>query len=907
MRKSTFVAVLLVVGVLTLAACSASGPPPPAAPTAPDPATGLLLNGRQLDPQGTQVALGNFPTGAAVTADGRFLWTVSTGQGDNDIRIVDTAAKSVRQVILMPGASGGIALDSARRLAYISGVTVSRWQPTLNTLPGAKGNVVFVYSWAADTGQATLVRVIPVPPPPGSQLVQAFPPMTPGTPGSVNAWPQELAVSPDGKRLLVPLNLADSAAVVSLDASDTVKYVPMGSGAYPFAAAILPDGRTGLVTNEASGTVSVVDMAKGVKVRDITVGPPLSHPLGIAVDKAGARAYVALSALDEIVVVDLREMRVERTVSVGRDAGLGTTPVAVSISPAGDRLYVAESGTDSVAVVRLPGTAPNPELDWKTVGNIPTAEDPQFVVATSAEGTRAAQLLYVAARGVGVGPNVTGPNPASPSDPIFWAFNPIAPKTDVFGAGVTYLPGMVMGRAGLMPLPSDAEVEELTPAALAQIKPVGAQPPPKDTPLRPDGPIKHIFFVVRENRSYDQVLGDDPRGDGSPQLNVFGKNVTPNLHSLVTRFPLLDHVFANSEASIQGHYWTAGAMVPDYVDRNWVYEYAGRGRPNDFGVFAVTFPGNGFLFNQAERQKISYFNYGEGIAGVEPGVPDRNRSKELLLEEARVAAKSDLGPKLTPGGTYPSDLTIGQAITGDPKNPLTGEIFDSRLPTGAPPGSFSHMDSFTKRFAGQLATGTVPTFNYLCMMSDHTRGTQPGFPTPTAMMADSDLAIGQFVDLISHSKIWSSSVIFVVEDDSQDGADHVDAHRIPVAVVSPYARKGAVIHTRYDLLSVVRSMELIMGMKPLSLNDALATPMYDAFTSEPLNAEPVDVIVPKVDLLTRNTAASPWAAVSMSLPLGKVDSVPQWKLDAILWKSVYGENSVPPPPGPNAEYEGLED
>jgi phospholipase C len=189
------------------------------------------------------------------------------------------------------------------------------------------------------------------------------------------------------------------------------------------------------------------------------------------------------------------------------------------------------------------------------------------------------------------------------------------------------------------------------------------------------------------------------------------------------------------------------------------------------------------------------------------------------------------------------------------------------------------------------------------MTSDHTRGTQPGFPTPTAMMADSDLALGQLVELISHSKIWSSSVIFVVEDDSQDGADHVDAHRIPVAVISPYARTGAVIHTRYDLLSVVRSMELIMGMKPLSLNDALASPMYDAFTSEPLNSAPVDVIVPKVDLLTRNTPASPWAAVSMSLPLGKVDTVPQSTLDAILWKSVYGVDSQPPPPGPNAEYE----
>jgi hypothetical protein len=368
----------------------------------------------------------------------------------------------------------------------------------------------------------------------------------------------------------------------------------------------------------------------------------------------------------------------------------------------------------------------------------------------------------------------------------------------------------------------------------------------------------------------------------------------------VTRFPLLDHVFANSEASIQGHFWTASASVPDYVDRNWVQEYGGRGRPNDFGVYAVTFPGNGFLFNQAERQHISYFNYGEAIAGDEPDISDRDRTPEVLAEENLVAANSDLGPGLTPGGTYPNDLSIGS--TG--QQPYPGEIFNSSfstLPSPPPAGSLSCMDSFQARFETQLAADAVPTFNYLTMTGDHTRGTQTGFPTPNAMVADCDLALGQLVDLISHSKIWSSSVIFVVEDDSQDGADHVNAHRIPVAIISPYAKRGAIIHRRYDLVSVVRSMELIMGMKALSLNDALATPMYDAFTSEPLNSAPVDCLPAQVDLLERNTQAAPWAALSNRLALDKLDAVPQWKLDAILWKSVYGADSTPPPPGPGAE------
>ena len=869
-----------------------------AAPQVPDPATGFLLNGRQLTPQGAQVRLGDFPMGGAVTTDGRFLWTVSAGQGANDVRIVDTMRRRVVQVIALPGASGGIALDSARRRAFVSAISVSRWWPTQTGLPGAAGNYVLVYGWNATSGKARFVNAIPVAAQPGAPPVQMYP--VPST-ASTNAWPQKPAVSPDGRRLLVPLNLAGSADVVDLKSHEVRNVV---TGSYPFGAAILPDGRTGLVSNEAAGTLSVVDLVKGVKLRDIQVGPPLSHPQGIVVDRAGRRAYVALSALDEVVVVDVPHRRVERTISVGRSAGLGTMPVALALSPRGGRLFVAESGADEIAVIRLPGPNTRPRLEWTLLGRIPTAEDPQAVVTAAAHGGRAAQLLYVAARGVGVGANTTGPVPTSPFDPIFWAFNPIAPTTDVFSlhSGTTYLPAMISGHAGLMRLPSDARVKRLTSKATRQIHPRDAQAAPAGTPLRPNGPIKHVFFVVRENRTYDQLLGDLGRGNSDPHLVLFGKNVTPNLHALVTRFPLLDHVFANSEASIQGHFWTASASVPDYVDRNWVQEYGGRGRPNDFGVYAVTFPGNGFLFNQAERQHISYFNYGEAIAGDEPTISDRDRTPEVLAEENLVAANSDLGPGLTPNGTYPNDLSIGS--TG--MAPTQGEIFNSSvaaLPSPAPPGYLSCMDSFEARFEDQLAADAVPTFNYLTMTGDHTRGTQTGFRVPNAMVADCDLALGQLVDLISHSSIWSSSVIFVVEDDSQDGADHVNAHRIPVGIISPYAKQGAIIHRRYDLVSVVRSMELIMGMKALSLNDALATPMYDAFTSEPLNSAPVDVIPAKVDLLERNTQAAPWAALSNRLALGKLDAVPQRQLDAILWKSAYGADSSPPPPGPGAERE----
>lgn len=874
-----------------VAGCSAIStyPDPSGAPT-PGATTALQPDGRQVTPAGRQVTLGNYPTGAALTQDGRWLWTISAGMGSNDIRIVDTARATVCQVIDIPGATGGVALDSQHHLAYVSGIPNSRWQPTKNDLPGVHGNVVFVYSWTDTCGQATLNRLIPVPPQPNAPTVQAYPPARAGTATSTAlSWPSKLAVSPDGSHLVVPLNLANSAAIVDLASADAVQYVVTGS--YPYGAAVSPTDDLAVVTNEAAGTLSLIDVVDDTKLADIAVGPPLSHPQGVVINRAGTTAYVALSASDQVVVVDLQTRTVERTISVGRPEGLGTMPVALALTPDESRLLVAESGADEISVISLGGSTPS-DTDWTVIGRIPTAAQPQAVVTAAAQGTTPEQVMYVAAEGMGIGANPQGPNPTSPTDPIFWAFTPNAPTTDVF-AGVQYGAEMVTGRAGLLPVPTDAELAVMTTHASQQLIPSDSTAPPADTVLRADGPIKHVFFIVRENRSYDQVLGDVEAGNGDPKLTVFGASVTPNLHALVSRFPLLDNVYANSEASVQGHYLTASASVPDYVSRNWVQQYAGRGRPNDFGSFAVAWPGNGFLFNQAERQSISYFNYGEGFIGGFTSVPDRDRTPAMTAQIAKVEANSDLGPPF--GGCYASDMSIGQA-----QDDSGSEIFDSSLPAGAPSGSYSHTDCFRQRLAQQLASGTVPSFNYLTLTSDHTRGTQPGFPTPTAMVADSDQAIGQILETISHSAIWASSVVFIVEDDSQDGADHVNAHRIPVAVVSPYAKTDAVIHTRYDLLSVVRSVELLIGMAPLGMADALAVPMYDVFAPTVVNANPIDAIPAAVDLLERNTATSPDAEWSTSLALGTPDQVGQGILDQIIWHSVKGAGSPPPPPGPGA-------
>jgi DNA-binding beta-propeller fold protein YncE len=826
------------------------------------PNLGVTPNGRHLQPAGTLVDLGNFPTGGAVTPDGRFYWTISTGRGHNDIRIVSVKSKSVVQVVHLPGASGGVAMDPSRPLAYVSGVADSdsghadQQEPGL---PGREGDVIHVFGYSTSSGLASFRGLLPVPPPSGTQPPQSFPP----TNTAAVSWPDRLAISSDGAHLLVPLNLADQAAIVDVG-TGAVRYVATGS--YPYGAAITPDGRTGLVSNEASGTVSIIDLGSATKLGDVDVGH-LTHPEGIAVDRAGRTAYVAVANSDRVAEIDVQSRTEIASLSTARAFGHGTTPTALTLTPDGSYLLVAESGADELAVFRT--------WNGSLAGRIPTAEYPTDVRVTPDGRT----LLWIASKGLGTGPNLNGPNPFVTTDANTNSFQ--------------YLPIITFGKAGLLRFPSESEIAKLTPIADAQVQPSNAQSAPAATPLRPNGPIKHVFYVVKENRTYDQVLGDDPRGDGDSSLELFA-NETPNLHALVRRFPLLDHLYANSEASIDGHFWTSAGKVSDYVEKNWFQNYGGRGRPYDFGVYAVTWPQDDFLFDQADRDGISWFNYGEAIAGVVPVSTDKDRTSAELAAETRKLAKSDLGQN----GCYPNDSSIGKdSISGQ-------EVYDSSLPTGAPIGSESRYDCFKQRFTAQAATGTVPAFNYLVVPNDHTRGLEPGAHTPQAMVADNDLALGQLVDLISHSPIWSSSAIFMVEDDSQDGADHVDAHRTEAAVISPYARSGAVVHDRYDQLSIIRTMELILGMHPLGLFDALATPMYDAFGSTASNIAPYNAVPEAVNLLDRNADTATNQALSAGLDLNHgPDRVSQRTLDSVLWKSVHGAEATPPPPGPNADPE----
>jgi len=882
------------------------------------PSNKIQPTGRQLDPVGKMTQLGNLPTGGALTTNGRYLWTLSTGRGLNDIRIVQVQPKRrcrrskhgtkrsrhkklkrcrkrarrqvgrVVQTIPMPGLSGGIAMAADGRSAYVSGVADSphKDQQVSADVPGRQGDVIHSFSLNPRSGIATRKTVVGVPPPSDAPTVQDFPPGL-----DKLSWPRDLAVSPDGKTVLAALNLADRAALIDVP-SGKVRYVTVGH--YPYGAAITRDGRFGLVTSETEGSVYVIGLDSGKVVKQIQVGPQLSHPESIAIDPVRPRAYVALANQDTIAVIDTGSMSVERTLSVARSAGRGTSPTYLSVTPDGCDLLSADSGEDAVAVFALSaqrgcaGKTPRRHRHRKKkgrgakpfdlVGRIPTGSYPTVAAATP--GRRS--LVWVSARGLGVGPNPNGPNPNAPND------NDNAINS--FG----YLPSIVRGSSGILAFPSDRALRKLTPRADRQIIPTNQQAAPADTPIRAGGPIKHVFYIVKENRTYDQMLGDDPRGDGDPNLSIFGKNITPNLHALAQRFGLLDHVYADSEASIDGHYWTAAGAVSDYVTKAWHQNYAGRGRPYDFGSYEVSAPPQGYIFERMLAEGVSFFNYGEALAGLSP-FPDKDRTDAQSLVGAQILSPTNSDIQLN-AGCYDSDAAIFQTAAG--QAPL--DVYDSSPPLGAQPGAHSRFDCFNTHFQAQLATNSVPAFNYVVLPLDHTEGVSPGKRTPNADVANNDYGLGQIVQAISHSSIWPSSMIEVIEDDSQDGADHVDAHRIPALLISPYTQQGAVVHNRYDQLSFLRTAEIVTGLQPRHLAESLSVPLYDAMTATAQNSAPYNAIVPGVDMTATNPNTAANRRASAGLDFKGLDQVTQRRLDSILWHYRHGFDAAVPPAGPNA-------
>jgi len=499
------------------------------------------------------------------------------------------------------------------------------------------------------------------------------------------------------------------------------------------------------------------------------------------------------------------------------------------VSPDGSTLYVANAGDNDVAVVRL-ATAGAAD---RIAGLIPTAWYPSGVTMDPAGST----LFVTNMKALGVGPSL---------DPtVYWPTNMHGSLSTIAVPDATTLAtDTARVRANdLFDVPHTVPPGSVIPSG------------PGDT-----SPITHVIYVMKENRTYDQVLGDLGKGNGDPSLAIYGQNVTPNQHELSSRFVTFDNFYADAEVSADGWSWTNAANANTYVQKNWPLDYNGYGRPVwDFGGFdnaeTAGIPGadpfHGYLWDDLARNGVSFRNFGFYMNN----------------------------PSIVPA-SMPN--LVGHT---DPKYPGWDLLLTDQ----------TRMDRWLHVFQGYEQQGSMPTVQFVYLPSDHTYATTQHARKPSAYVADNDQAFGELVDAVSHSSFWPSTAIFAVEDDAQDGPDHVDAHRSTAYVISPYTQTGQVDSTFYSGVSVLRTMELLVGVPPMSQFDAAATPMSAAFSSTP-NLRPFNVVPPGVSLTATNGASAPLSGASAQIDFSRPDEIPMALMNRILWKAAKGKDSVMPAP-----------
>ncbi|MEU0969192.1 glutaminyl-peptide cyclotransferase [Streptomyces sp. NPDC005917] len=772
---------------------------PPHAGPQPD-GTALATYGWKITPAGHQEKLGEKPFGSALSPDGKYLAVSNDGTHTQSLSLLDATTGKVVQHI-----------DYTAPQALFIGLA---WSPDGSKLYAAAGGNDKVRVYTLNDGQLT--ENAPITLPKGS-------------------FPSGVAVTPDGNRLYVADN--GSGALSTVDLSTGKVLGTVATGPNPFTVALSGEGRTAYVSNWGSNTVSAVDTAT-LKVRNtLKVG---SHPTSIIRNPATGEMYVSVTDADKIVGIDSADDSLTRTIDLTpyHGAPVGTSPQGLDISPDGHTLYVANAGNNDVAVVDLAAKADRRD---KVTGLIPTGWYPTTVTLTH-NGSR---LLVTNAKGLGAGPNPNGPQPT---------------RTGLDYA--QYVGSMIMGTLSDIPVPDPDRLEHYTTQVRSNDR-FDADSRNSDhshiVPARPgdSSPIKHVIYIVKENRTYDQVFGSLGKGNGDPKLNLFGDESAPNQRELARKFVTLDNFYTDGAVSSDGWEWATGSESNSYNEHLWPVAYGGRGRGDDVYTNPATDPGkitgDSRIWDRLDDAGVSYRNYGMWAGGPLPA--------KVFTTEPRLATHTD------------PDFAAQNAGIRDN----------------------ARVDEWTKEFNQYLAKGGLPTMEFLRLGNDHTAGTTPGQPTPKAMVADNDLAVGRIVDAVSHSKYWKDTAIFITEDDAQNGPDHVDAHRTTSLVVSPYTQTGKVDSTMYSTVSMMRTMELLDGIGPLTQFDAAATPMTASFTEKP-NHTPYTAITPTQSLDEQNAATAPMAAQSAKMNFSGADLAPEQELNKAIWESVKGAGSNMPAP-----------
>ena len=803
----------------------------------------LLFNGWKLSPAGRQVQLTDLPLNILTTPDGRHAFVATSGFNSHELTVVDlNLAKKVTTETVRQSWFGLAADFNAGKLWWSGGgngklhtfeysdgkftnvVRGDQTEPANNQGPRRAVTTPFLTGLFRDASQNTLYSLAVLP----RAATRTF---------QLGDKTKEIKGTGVMTRISINGQTEETSA-------------PCGKRPYDVLKA-----RNGLlyVSDWADRCVLVVDDESLLTVARIPVG---DHPNQLALHPTDDRLFVCCASSNGVWVIDTARGTVQETIftPLFPRSPEGSTPDALCVSPDGEMLYVANADNNCVAVVDIE-TPRRSEVK----GFIPTGWYPTSVAITP-DGK---QLLI----GVGKGNQRISSRPDQ-------ALIDAALETPAKEGGYRQVPRVYVGNTlsgalSIVEVPDEEQLakytsqvyrncpysDDLLSAAVPPVSRKTAIP----VKVGDESPIKHVIYIIKENRTYDQVFGDIPRGNGDPSLVMFGEDVTPNHHKLANEYVLLDNLFCNGQVSRDGHSWSTMAYNTDYVARDWALTYSGRRGIDEDDEGELANAPSGYIWDACRRQGVtyrSYKEYGGRVSDADGTVRMEGRVPGLIGHMS-----PDFGLVHQPGK----------------------RVRDT-----------DNVDVFLKEFQEFEKNGNLPQMMILSLGEDHTEGTRPGGPTPQACVASNDLALGRLVEGVSQSKSWGKTAIFVIEDDAQNGTDHVDAHRTIGLVISPYVRRKHLDSTQYSTASMLRTIELILGIPPLSQFDAAASPMFESFTDEP-DMTPYIHEKARIDLEAVNTELAYGAERSRLMDFTEYDRIDDFELNEILWYAIKGTDAPAPP------------
>ena len=762
-----------------------------------------LPNGWGLTPVGKSLQLGDLPLNTAVSKSGKYLAVTNNGQSTQTVQLFDTKAQKQLDEIVIPKSWYGLAFSGDERYLYASG-----------------GNDNKVWKYDVSKGK---LRV-------ADSLIL-------GKPWPVKISPAGIAIDDKAGLLYTVTKENNSLYVFNITTKKIVAQYKLPGEAY--ACVFSPVKHTLYITCWGCDKLLLFDTEKKNFKEPVSLG---DNPNELLLSKNENTIYVCNGNENTVSVIDATKGAVIETLNTAlyADAPDGSTPNGLALSEDGKTLYVANATNNYLAVfdVSKPGQS-------RPQGFIPVGWYPTNLKVIGKN------LWVTNGKGFTSMANPHGPNPVAKQQTVtYQKGDSVIPRT------VQYIAGLFKGKMSIIAQPNEQQLLTYSKAVYnntpyTKQKELTAEGSPgKGNPIPTTkgakSPIKYVFYIIKENRTYDQVLGDVKEGNGDPSLVLFGEKITPNLHAIAKEFVLLDNFYVDAEVSADGHNWTMGGYANDFVEKNWPTSYGGRGGgyPGE-GKHPVGNNKEGFMWNACKKAKVSYRTYGEFADKGEPNI------KEL---EGHVCK------------TY-TGFTLSFQDT-------------------------ARFRQWRHDFDSLLAINAVPQFNSVRLGNDHTEGLKKGAPTPYAHVADNDLAVGMFIEHLSKSPIWNESAVFIIEDDAQNGADHVDAHRSTAYVAGGFVKRKFVDHTAYTTSSMLRTMELVLGVSPMTQYDAAAVPMWRCFDTEAkpfaFKAHPANV-----DLNERNVAVNKWQKQSEKFNLAKEDAVPDLQFNEVLWHAIKGETPFP--------------